>query len=175
MKNRVETKIDGKTFMLVGEETEYHLQHVAEYIDEKVREVRKKAAAVKVDSNMAYILAAINVVDDLFKEKEKCAELEGRIVGMTVRQESTKGLVELLQEKLLLAEKKIETLEERLAEKAADEEELLRRNQQSLFAEVEDVTTSAVVAEKVEATHTPTTRPQSNSMAHTRSKHKKRR
>lgn len=85
MKNRVKISIDGKSFTLVGEETEEHMRQVAEYIDQKMAEVRQKAVAVTLDSSLAYVLTSINVADDYFKEKAYTAELEGRLLGMTTR------------------------------------------------------------------------------------------
>ena len=85
MKNRVKISIDGKSFTLVGEETEEHMRQVAEYIDRKMVEIRQKAVAVTLDSSLAYVLTSINVADDYFKEKAHTAELEGRLIGMTAR------------------------------------------------------------------------------------------
>ena len=85
MKNRVKISIDGKSFTLVGEETEEHMRQVAEYIDQKMTEIRQKAVAVTLDSSLAYVLTSINVADDYFKEKAYTAELEGRLLGMTTR------------------------------------------------------------------------------------------
>lgn len=85
MKNRVKISIDGKSFTLVGEETEEHMRQVAEYIDQKMAEMRQKAVAVTLDSSLAYVLTSINVADDYFKEKAYTAELEGRLLGMTTR------------------------------------------------------------------------------------------
>ncbi len=87
MKNRIKIIVDGKSFTLVGEETEMHMQAVASYIDDKIVEIRKNAAAVKMDTSLAYVLAALNVADDYFKEKEKVAELEGRNLGLSTRLE----------------------------------------------------------------------------------------
>ena len=77
MKNRVKISIDGKSFTLVGEESEEHIRSVAAYIDEKMTEVREKAVAVTLDSSLAYVLTSVNVADDYFKEKAYTAELEG--------------------------------------------------------------------------------------------------
>lgn len=85
MKNRVKISIDGKSFTLVGEETEEHMRQVAEYIDQKMTEIRQKAVAVTLDSSLAYVLTSINVADDYLKEKAYTAELEGRLLGMTTR------------------------------------------------------------------------------------------
>ena len=111
MKNRVKISIDGKTFTLVGEETEEHMRQVAEYIDQKMTEIRQKAVAVTLDSSLAYVLTSINVADDYFKEKAYTAELEGRLTGMTARaQELAKRLEE--------AEKAVEAAEAKLDEYA---------------------------------------------------------
>ena len=85
MKNRVKISIDGKGFTLVGDESEEHMRQVASYIDEKMTEVREKAVAVTLDSSLAYVLTALNVADDYFKEKAYVSELEGRLIGLTSR------------------------------------------------------------------------------------------
>ena len=103
MKNRVKISIDGKSFTLVGEESEEHIRSVAAYIDAKMTEVREKAVAVTLDSSLAY------VADDYFKEKAYTAELEGRLVGMTAR-------VQELTHKLEEAEKARENAENKLDE-----------------------------------------------------------
>ena len=111
MNNRVKISIDGKSFTLVGEETEEHMRQVAEYIDQKMTEIRQKAVAVTLDSSLAYVLTSINVADDYFKEKAYTAELEGRLTGMTARaQELAKRLEE--------AEKSVEAAEAKLDEYA---------------------------------------------------------
>ena len=111
MKNRVKISIDGKSFTLVGEETEEHMRQVAEYIDQKMTEIRQKAVAVTLDSSLAYVLTSINVADDYFKEKAYTAELEGRLLGMTTRAQE-------LALKLEEAEKAKEEAEAKLDEYA---------------------------------------------------------
>ena len=109
MKNRVKISIDGKSFTLVGEESEEHMRQVASYIDEKMAEVREKAVAVTMDSSLAYVLTSINVADDYFKEKAYVAELEGKLQGLTAR-------VQDLSAKLEEAEKSREDAENKLDE-----------------------------------------------------------
>ncbi len=111
MKNRVKISIDGKSFTLVGEETEEHMRQVAEYIDYKMTEIRQKAVAVTLDSSLAYVLTSINVADDFFKEKAYTAELEGRLTGLTAR-------VQELADRLEEAEKAKEEAEAKLDEYA---------------------------------------------------------
>ncbi|MGN0135847.1 cell division protein ZapA [Anaerotignum sp.] len=98
MKNRVKISIDGKSFTLVGDESEEHMRKVASYIDEKMTEMREKAVAVSMDSSLAYVLTSINVADDYFKQKAYVAELEGKLSGLTAE-------VQELSEKLEEAEK----------------------------------------------------------------------
>ena len=94
MKNRVKISIDGKSFTLVGEETEEHMRQVAAYIDQKMAEIRQKAVAVTLDSSLAYVLTSINVADDFFKEKAYTAELEGRLTGMAARMQELSDRLE---------------------------------------------------------------------------------
>lgn len=94
MKNRIKIQVDGKTFTLMGEGTEAHLKEVSNYIDEKMRHIRKNAEAIKMDSSLAYVLTSLNVADDYFKEKEYRAELEGRVLGLTTRLEEMTRLLE---------------------------------------------------------------------------------
>ena len=101
MKNRVKISIDGKSFTLVGEESEEHIRSVTE--------VREKAVAVTLDSSLAYVLTSVNVAEDYFKERAYTAELEGRLIGMTAR-------VQELTHKLEEAEKARENAENKLDE-----------------------------------------------------------
>ena len=111
MKNRVKISIDGKSFTLMGEETEEHMRQVATYIDHKMTEIRQKAVAVTLDSSLAYVLTSINVADDYFKEKAYTAELEGRLIGMAAR-------VQELADRLEEAERAKEAAEAKLDEYA---------------------------------------------------------
>lgn len=133
MKNRIKISVDGKSFTLVGEETELHMQTVAAYINEKIGEIRKNAAAVKMDTSLAYVLTALNVADDYFKEKEKNAELEGRNLGLCARLEE---LVFQLDE----ANAKLEAMEEKMAqqqEQMAQEQEQIAQEQEQIVAELD--------------------------------------
>ena len=108
MKNRVKISIDGKSFTLVGEETEEHMRQVAAYIDYKMTEIRQKAVAVTLDSSLAYVLTSINVADDYFKEKAYTAELEGRLVGMTARLKEMTARLEEAEKAKEAAEAKVD-------------------------------------------------------------------
>jgi cell division protein ZapA len=65
----VELKVFGQTYTVKTEAEEDHIQEVARYVNEKMDEVLKKTRSVST-LNVA-ILTALNIADDLLKEKEK--------------------------------------------------------------------------------------------------------
>ena len=64
-KNKVEVKIAGKDYTIVGIESEEYIQRVGLYIDRKMNEVMR--ANNKLSTSMAAVLTAMNVADDYFK------------------------------------------------------------------------------------------------------------
>jgi cell division protein ZapA len=65
----VEIKVFGQTFSVKTEAEEAHIQAVAQYVNEKMEEVLKKTRSVST-LNVA-ILTALNIADDLLKEREQ--------------------------------------------------------------------------------------------------------
>ena len=65
----VEIKVFGQTYAVKTDAEEDHIQEVARYVNEKIDEVLKKTRSVST-LNVA-ILTALNIADDLLKEKEK--------------------------------------------------------------------------------------------------------
>ena len=65
----VEIKVFGQTFSVKTDAEEDHLQAVAQYVNEKMEEILKKTRSVST-LNVA-ILTALNIADDLLKEKEQ--------------------------------------------------------------------------------------------------------
>ena len=64
----VEIKVFGQTYTVKTDAEEGHIQEVARYVNEKMNEVLKKTRSVST-LNVA-ILTALNIADDLLKEKE---------------------------------------------------------------------------------------------------------
>ncbi len=64
----VEIKVFGQTYTVKTDAEEGHIQEVARYVNEKMDEVLKKTRSVST-LNVA-ILTALNIADDLLKEKE---------------------------------------------------------------------------------------------------------
>jgi len=65
----VEIKVFGQTYTVKTDAEEDHIQAVARYVNEKMDEVLKKTRSVS-SLNVA-ILTALNIADDLLREKEK--------------------------------------------------------------------------------------------------------
>jgi cell division protein ZapA len=73
-KNKVEVKIAGKVYSLMGLESDEYIQKVALYIDKKMNELLK--VNNKLSTSMAAVLTAINVADDFFKLQQNKNELK---------------------------------------------------------------------------------------------------
>ena len=80
--NLVEIKVLGKTFTVKTDAEEAHIQEVARYVNDKIDEILKKTRTVS-SLNVA-ILTALNIADDLMKEREKRVALL-KEVGMRSR------------------------------------------------------------------------------------------
>jgi len=65
----VEIKVFGQTYTVKSEAEENHIQAVAQYVNEKMDEVLKKTRSVST-LNVA-ILTALNIADDLMKERRE--------------------------------------------------------------------------------------------------------
>jgi cell division protein ZapA len=82
----VEIKVFGQTYTVKTDAEEDHIQEVAKYVNEKIDEVLKKTKSVST-LNVA-ILTALNIADDLLKERGKEMTLLQEV------EEKSKDLVE---------------------------------------------------------------------------------
>ena len=80
--NLVEIRVFEQTFTVKTDSEESHILEVAQYVNDKIEEILKKTRTVS-SLNVA-ILAALNVADDLLKERERRKALL-REVGMKSR------------------------------------------------------------------------------------------
>ena len=88
----VEIKVFGQTYTVKTDAEENYIQEVAKYVNEKMEEILKKTKSVST-LNVA-ILTALNIADDLLREKEKRTALL-REVGA-----KSKDLVEKIDMKI---------------------------------------------------------------------------
>ena len=69
----IEIKVFGQTYTVKTDAEEEHVKEIARYVNEKMDEVLKKTKSVS-SLNIA-ILTALNIADDLLKEREKRIDL----------------------------------------------------------------------------------------------------
>lgn len=67
-RNKVEVRIAGKDYRLVGVDSDEHIQKIGLYVDKKMNEVLR--ANVKLSTSMAAVLTALNIADDYSKIKD---------------------------------------------------------------------------------------------------------
>jgi len=85
----VEIKVFGQTYTVKTDAEEDHIQEVARYVNEKMDEVLKKTRSVST-LNVA-ILTALNIADDLLKERQK------KIAMIRKIEEKSKDLAEKIE------------------------------------------------------------------------------
>lgn len=88
----VEIKVFGQTYTVKTDAEEDHIQKVAQYVNEKMEEVLKKTRSVST-LNVA-ILTALNIADDLIREREK------RIEFLREVESKSKELIEKIDTKI---------------------------------------------------------------------------
>ena len=88
----VEIKVFGQTYTVKTDAEENYIQEVAKYVNEKMDEVLKKTKSVST-LNVA-ILTALNIADDLLKERRK------RVALLREIEARSKNLVEKIDDKM---------------------------------------------------------------------------
>ncbi len=126
MKNKVKITIDGKTFTLMGQESEEHMQDVASYIDTKMQEIRQNSKAVANDTSLAYVLTSINVADEYFKNLEHNFALQKMIEILRSEILTQKECMEDMEKEIEELERQNHKLQIKLEEYMAEE---LARNE----------------------------------------------
>ncbi|HOJ79786.1 MAG TPA: cell division protein ZapA [Clostridiales bacterium] len=95
-KNKVELRIAGKDYTIVGSEPEEYIHRVGLYVDKKMTDILK--INNKLSTSMAAVLTAINVVDDLFKSRDSEQELKNQLKKATEELEKLKRENKALQQ-----------------------------------------------------------------------------
>ncbi|HEY8350039.1 MAG TPA: cell division protein ZapA [Clostridia bacterium] len=95
-KNKVELRIAGKDYTIVGSEPEEYIHRVGLYVDKKMTDILK--INNKLSTSLAAVLTAINVVDDLFKSRESEQELKNQLKKATEELEKLKREYKVLQQ-----------------------------------------------------------------------------
>lgn len=76
MENHVTVSICGEDYTLVAEEAPSYIQRVGGYVDDKLTEMMNTAKVGRTD---AAVLTAVNIADELFKEREAAESLRAQV------------------------------------------------------------------------------------------------
>ncbi|MBF4692848.1 cell division protein ZapA [Fusibacter ferrireducens] len=76
-KNKVIVKIMDREYTIVSEDSREHMQSVANYVDDKMRETFESNR--KLSTSMIGVLTALNIADEFYKVNSEKIELEKRI------------------------------------------------------------------------------------------------
>ncbi len=88
MRRSFAVTIAGQRYVLKSDADEKYVQSLADFVDDKIREVQK--ASKQVATHQVAILAALQIADSLFREKRGRAELRRRV------KESSRRMLEVI-------------------------------------------------------------------------------
>jgi cell division protein ZapA len=74
-KNRVEVRISGNEYTIIGNESDEYIQKIALYVDRKMSEITKSNN--NLSTSMVAVLTAVNLADELYKLNEESIESRG--------------------------------------------------------------------------------------------------
>jgi len=83
MDTKIEVRIFGQPYQIRAGADSEHIQRVAEYVDEKMREIA--SAAPTVDTLKIAVLAALNITDEFFQLRHQRREADREFERRTVK------------------------------------------------------------------------------------------
>ena len=122
--NLTEVLIDGKIYSVSGEENAEYIQKVAQFVNEKIQEVRTLPDFKRLDEEYQTLLLNLNLADAYFKEKEEVTRLAEAAEEKERELYAVKHDMVSTQMKLEAALKQQEKLGERMEEWKKKYEEL---------------------------------------------------
>lgn len=124
-KNKTKVLIGGNVYTLSGEESEEYIQRVALYINRKMDELKHSDNGQSLNSRLLNVLLALNIADELFKEKDKVTSLKDHYSSHDETVAKLEATIDSLTVEKEILEKKIESLETRLARQQQELEEYI--------------------------------------------------
>lgn len=76
-KRSVVVHVGGQRYVVRSDADETYIRTLAAYVDDRLKEVQRSSKPVS--SQSLAVLAALNITDELFKERQKRVELKQRI------------------------------------------------------------------------------------------------
>ncbi|MBQ9157207.1 MAG: cell division protein ZapA [Eubacterium sp.] len=97
-KKKVSVVIDGKVYILSGSDSEAHMQRIAAYVDNKLREIKAANNYGKLSQEYKNILLSLNIAEELLELREELS---------VIRQESMENQQELYKLKQEIVDKEM--------------------------------------------------------------------
>ncbi len=97
-KKKVEVIIGGTIFALQGEETEEHIQKVANLIDKQILAIQQANGRSNLNPAKVYMLASLNIANEYIKSLEEISVCMDEIQAFEEEREQLKAQISALQE-----------------------------------------------------------------------------
>ena len=110
-KNNTKVLIDGQVYTLSGQESEEYIQKVALYINNKLDELKKSDNGQLLNTRLLNVLLALNIADELFKERDRITVLEEEMADRDQRIEELQSVIAESEEAKSSLNEKIGELE----------------------------------------------------------------
>jgi Uncharacterized protein conserved in bacteria len=117
-KVKVNVRIGGNDYTIVGVDGEEHIQRVAMYIDKKMNEITRSNN--RLSTSMSAVLTAINIGDDYIRIREQTLENERYFKDVNEELKALKAEVEKLTSENTILEKRNTGLQIELARREAE-------------------------------------------------------
>lgn len=117
-KNKVDVRIAGKDYTLVGVESEEYIQKIGLYVDKKINEIIRVNS--KLSTSMAAVLTAINVADDFFKTHSNETALKNELKKLQEELAQLRGEVQHLSNENTLLKNKNTDMHIQLVKREAE-------------------------------------------------------
>lgn len=101
MENRVTVSICGEDYTLVAEEAPSYMQKIGGYVDSKLSEM---IDSIHIGRSDAAVLTAVNIADELFKEREASEALRAQLKQYSDEAKQAKNEVSELKRELFKAQ-----------------------------------------------------------------------
>ncbi len=92
-KNSTNVLIDGQVYTLSGIESEDYIQRVALYINNKLKGLKETENGQALNTRLLNVLLALNIADDLYKEKDKLEEKEKELEQVKAEKEKLQSQI----------------------------------------------------------------------------------
>lgn len=111
-RNKVEVKIQGRQYTVVGAEPDEYIYKIASYLDKKISEVSNRNPRLSMD--MASVLAALNIADEHFKSQLAEDNLRKQILEYVDEARKSKEQIKVLELENKELKEKLKAKEEEL-------------------------------------------------------------